>query len=432
MRILLFPVGSSGDVFPFVALGQRLRERGHDVTLFGNGHFAPLLARCDLPFVETQSAELYEAMQKEADLWHPIRSFKKLLGHPEVARAIRLEYRLIEERYKPADTVVVAGTLAFGPRVARDKFGVPLVSIHLQPAIFKSLERTAVYAGGGMKPWWPKWFKGLLFWIGDRWIVDPIIAPVLNAFRAELGLSPVRSILTEWMHSPDRIIGLFPDWYGPPASDWPAQSRVTGFPLFDGGDGKTLSDEVREFLDAGPPPVVATFGSAMRFAAPYFAAVAESLKSLGRRGILLTPYREQISTDLPPGVVHFDYVPLGDLLPRALALVHHGGIGTSAQGLAAGTPQLVMPLAHDQPDNADRLKRLGVGRELRPKRFTAANVARELAALDTEEVRKACRVVAERFVGTDPLAQTCEIIEAAGRRSTPDTSGAEAAGPARA
>jgi len=419
MRILLFPVGSSGDVFPFVGLAIRLRERGHDVTVFGNGHFRPLITGRGLSFVETESAELYEAMQKEADLWHPIRSFKKLLGHPEIPRAIRLQYRLIEERYKPGDTVVVGGALAFGPRIARDKFGVPLVTAHLQPCMFKSLERTAVYGGGAMKSWWPRWLKNLMFWIGDRWIVDPIIAPVLNAFRTELDLPPARRILTEWMHSPDRVIGLFPEWYGPPASDWPPQVRLTGFPLFDAGDGNPLSNEVRKFVDAGPPPVVATFGSAMRFAAPYFAAVAGALKSLGRRGILLTPYSEQVPADRPPGVAHFDYVPLGQLLPRAAALVHHGGIGTAAQGLAAGVPQLVMPLAHDQPDNADRLKRLGVGRELRPKRFTAALVAKELIALDTEKVGKACRVVADRFVGTDPLAQACEIIEAAGRGSVP-------------
>src|SRR5262245_55101080 len=261
MRVLLFPVGSSGDVFPFVALARRLRERGNDVTVVGNGHFAPLISRFGLPFIETEPAELYEAMQKEADLWHPIRSFKKLLGHPEIPRAIRLQYRLIEERYQPGDTVVVGGTLAFGPRIARDKLGVPLVSVHLQPSIFKSLKRPAVYASGAMKTWWPRWLKALMFWVGDRWIVDPIIAPVLNTFRAELGLPPVRRILTEWMHSPDRIIGLFPDWYGPPVSDWPQQTRLTGFPLFDGGEGKSLPTEVRAFLDGGTPPVVATFGS---------------------------------------------------------------------------------------------------------------------------------------------------------------------------
>ena len=115
--------------------------------------------------------------------------------------------------------------------------------------------------------------------------------------------------------------------------------------------------------------------------------------------------------DLPNTVAHFNYVPFSRLLPRAAVLVHHGGIGTASQGLSAGVPQLVMPLAHDQPDNADRLRRLGVGRALKPKRFTSANVARELQALNTDDVRKTCRAVAERFVGTDYLGQTCELIE---------------------
>ena len=418
MRILLFPVGSSGDVYPFIGLGQRLRARGHDVTLSGNGHFGPLIERSGIPFVETQSAQLYEEMQKDADLWHPIRSLKKLLGHPEIPNAIRLEYRLIEERYIRGETVVVAGTLAFGPRIAREKLGVPLVTGHLQPAMFKSLERTAVYAGGGMKSWWPRWLKRSMFWVADRWIVDPILGPLLNGFRAELGLAPARRFLTEWMHSPDRVLGLFPEWYGPPASDWPSQVRLTGFPLFDASEGKPLSSEVREFLDAGPPPVVITFGSAMRFAKPYFAAAVEALQTIGRRGILLTQYAEQLPATLPAGIVHFDYVPLGQLLPRAAAIVHHGGIGTAAQGLASAIPQLVMPLAHDQPDNADRLQRLGVGRELRPKRFNAKNVARELQALDTDDVRNACRAIADRFVCADPLTESCEIIEACVSRDT--------------
>jgi rhamnosyltransferase subunit B len=411
MRVLLFPVGSSGDVFPFIAIGKRLRDRGHDVTLFGNGHFGPHVVRAGIPFVETESKELYDAMQNDADLWHPIRSFKALFGNPGVPKAIRRAHQLIAERYVPGETVVVCGTLGFGPRIARDHLGVPLVSVQLQPAIFKSLERTAVYGGGAMKPWWPRWLKRLMFWIGDRWIVDPIIGPAVNTFRAELGLPPVRRILTEWIHSPDRVIGLFPDWYGPPASDWPAQARVTGFPLYDERDVQPLADDVRAFLDAGPPPIVLTFGSAMRFATPYFREAVQALQRLGRRGIILTPYREQVPEFLPESVSHFEYVPLSQLLPRAAALVHHGGIGTSSQGLAAGVPQLVMPMAHDQPDNADRLRRFGVGRVLKPQRFTAANVANELLALDTDDVRKACREVADRFAGTDPIGRTCELIE---------------------
>src|SRR5262245_2622538 len=416
MRVLLFPVGSAGDVHPFVGLGQRLRSRGHDVTLFTSGYFAALVSRAGLGFVEALAAEDHLALEQEADLWRPIKSFKVLFGQPRVGQDIRRQYRFIEERHVPGDTVVVAGTLAFGPRIARDKLGVPVVSAHLQPAVIKSVIKTPVYAGMGMKPWWPRWLKRAMFWVGDRWIVDPILGPTLNQFRAELGLPPVRSILTEWMHSPDRVIGLFPDWYGPPAPDWPPQVRLTGFPLYDGGDVKPLADDVLKFLDAGEPPVVVTFGSAMRFAKPYFAAAAEALRALGRRGIFLTPYREQLPSELPAGVAPFDYVPLGQLLPRAACLVHHGGIGTAAQGLAAGVPQLVMPLAHDQPDNADRLRRLGVGRALPPRRFTnPKNVARELTALDVEEVRRACREVAARFRGADPLARACELIEETGR-----------------
>lgn len=410
MRVLVFPVGSSGDVFPFIGLGKRLLERGHDVTLFGNGHFASQMARAGIPFVETESAELYDQMQNEADLWRPIRSFKQIFGHPEIPQAIRRQYGLISGLYVPGETVVIGGTLAFGPRLARDRLGVPLVTIHLQPALFKSIERTAVYASG-MKPWWPRWLKRLMFWVGDRFIVDRIIGPVLNEFRTELGLPRVKRILTGWMNSPDRVIGLFPEWYGPPASDWPSQTRLTGFPLYDGGDDRPLADDVRTFLDSGSAPVVVTFGSAMRFAAPYFAAAVEALKALGKRGILLTTYREQVPDLLPRDIAHFDYVPLGRLLPEAAALVHHGGIGTASQGLAAGVPQLVMPLAHDQPDNADRARRLGVGRVLKPKRFNAKRVARELALLDSGEVHNNCQQVARLFAKTDPLEKTCELIE---------------------
>jgi UDP:flavonoid glycosyltransferase YjiC (YdhE family) len=117
---------------------------------------------------------------------------------------------------------------------------------------------------------------------------------------------------------------------------------------------------------------------------------------------------------LPPGVAHFDYVPFSQVLPRAAALVHHGGIGTCAQGLAAGVPQVVMPLAHDQPDNADRLRRLGVSRTLMPKRFGGPALAATLdELLRCERTAKACRDVAERFRGADPLGETCRLIEEA-------------------
>ncbi len=416
MRILLFPVGSAGDVHPFVAIGRRLVERGHEVTLFGNGHFRDVIEKAGVPFVEADPASDFIEMQDKVDLWKPLKAFKVLFGGQRFGDFLRRHYRLVEQHLVLGETVVVAGSLAFGPRLARDKFSFPLVTVHLQPVVFMSLERTPVFAGGGMRPGYPRWLKRILFWIGDRWIVDPVIGPNLNPLRAELGLPPIRRILTSWMHSPDRVIGLFPDWYCSPASDWPPQTRVTGFPLFDRREDK-LPEAVTEFLERGPAPVVVTFGSAMKFAAPYFAAAAEALKSLGRRGIFLTPFTEQLPANLPDTIAHFDYVPLGQLLLRSSALIHHGGIGTASQALAAGVPHLVVPFAHDQPDNADRLVRLGVGRTIKPNRFTAKRIVRALKELDSNEVREACTAIAARFEGTDPIGATCELIEAAGDES---------------
>src|SRR6185436_13395214 len=95
---------------------------------------------------------------------------------------------------------------------------------------------------------------------------------------------------------------------------------------------------------------------------------------LGRRGILLTRHREQVPDNLPREVIHIDYAPFSQLLPRCAALVHHGGIGTSAQALASGVPQLVTPFTHDQPDNAARLKRLGGAEVLPSSRYRAHRI----------------------------------------------------------
>ena len=126
----------------------------------------------------------------------------------------------------------------------------------------------------------------------------------------------------------------------------------------------------------------------------------------------MTRYPEQLPNPLPKGVRHCGYIPFSQLLPRAAALVHHGGIGTTAQALAAGIPQLIMPMSHDQPDNAARVQRLGVGRSLRPKAFRAAAVAARLdPLLNSREVAARCQSVADKFKTGDPIGETCRAIE---------------------
>ncbi len=99
------------------------------------------------------------------------------------------------------------------------------------------------------------------------------------------------------------------------------------------------------------------------------------------------------------------------VLPRAAAFVHHGGIGTTAQALAAGVPQLVVPLAHDQPDNAVRVRRLGVGDFLLPKAYKTASVLERLNRLLTSEVTENCRRRAGEVVSSTALETACRLVE---------------------
>jgi UDP:flavonoid glycosyltransferase YjiC (YdhE family) len=144
----------------------------------------------------------------------------------------------------------------------------------------------------------------------------------------------------------------------------------------------------------------------------FFQAAADACRALGRRGLLLSRHTEHLPASLPPGVIHVPYAPFSQLLPRCAALVHHGGIGTTAQALAAGLPQLIQPMSHDQPDNAERLRKLGVGDELSVRRFTGPNVARKLRGLiESPNVAGRCAQVAAQFVHARPIEQTCDLIE---------------------
>ncbi|MCH8243880.1 MAG: glycosyltransferase [Planctomycetes bacterium] len=331
------------------------------------------------------------------------------------------QYEAVIKHVEPGETVIVASGAAVGARIAHETLRVPMASIVLQPAVIRSLHRTPVVAGVPALPTWlPPSVKRPFLWVFDR-IADWLfcIAEV-NAFRASLGLRPVKSLVKEWWLSPQRVIALFPDWYGMPQPDWSQQIRMTGFPLYDDpSKSNTLADDVQQFLDTGDPPIVFTPGTGMMHGRAFFDAAVGACRILGRRALLLTRHTEQLPPTLPDSVRYVSYVPFSELLPRAAAIVHHGGVGTLAQALAAGIPQLVMPMAYDQPDNAARLKSLGVGDWLKRSAFRAPAVAQKLRyLLESKEVAARCRTLAQRVDKTRGLRQACDLIEELGNRNT--------------
>ncbi len=409
MHCIFSPIGSAGDVHPMLGIALELYRRGHDVTFLANGYFQETIERCGLRFVELGTREHFHAVTSHPDLWKPRRAFRYVFQNA-VQPVLRGQYAAIEEHSGSRDTVVVASCLGFGARIAQEKLGVPLATVHLQPAVI--LSRVAPPTFPGVVG--PRWFRNLLFRLGEHLVIDRTICPVVNCWRQELGLRPVRHIV-RWWHSPQLVLCLFPEWFAPQQPDWPRNVVQTGFPLWDERTDVGLAPEVEEFLDAGEPPIVFTPGSANIFGKPFFQAAIEACQRLGRRGILLTRFPEQIPEQLPEGVRHFSYIPFSQLLPKAMALVHHGGIGTTAQALAAGVPQLVMPLAHDQFDNAARTKRLGAGDWIVPSRFRGPEVAARLdALLRSEAVQRVCQELSERIAGKNGVAAAADAIERMG------------------
>jgi len=205
---------------------------------------------------------------------------------------------------------------------------------------------------------------------------------------------------------------LWPHWFFPRQGDYPEQVRLGGFVQYDESDHISLDPDLVTWLKAGDKPIAFTPGSAMLFGESFFQAAADACVRLKRRGLLLTRHAEQIPKDLPDTVRHVSFAPFGQLLPHCGALVHHGGIGTTAQGLQAGLPMLVMPMSHDQFDNAAICKRLGVADWLSRRKFTARRVANKLdRLLRSPDVAASCARVADLASRDRAADAVCDLLE---------------------
>ncbi|HVC00938.1 MAG TPA: nucleotide disphospho-sugar-binding domain-containing protein [Steroidobacteraceae bacterium] len=411
LRVLLPTLGSAGDVHPFVALALALRARGHRPMIVTNPLFAPLIERLGLEFLPVGTVENARRLIGDPDLWHPRRGLG-LVVRDVILPSVEPVYRLIEAQADAA-TVVAASSIALGARVAQERLGIPTASVHLQPAVLRSVVDQGTLGPLRISARQPMWLKRAAFHLLDRLVIDRLLTGPLNEFRGGLGLACVDRPFAQWMHSPQRVIGFFPAWYAPPQPDWPPQTRLVGFPLWDGADGAApMPSAAQRFLDDGAPPLVFTAGSAAATMTGFFAASAQAAERLGRRAMLITNHAGQLPRQLPAGVQAFDYLPFSAVLPRAALVVHHGGIGTVAQALHAAVPQLVVANAHDQFDNAFRVERLGVGRSLARRRYSAARAARAIGSLlDDPATRRHSQECRGWIDSAAALDRACDLIE---------------------
>lgn len=377
MHILISCVGSAGDVHPFIAIGQALARRGHEVELLTSTHFAARIEAAGLACTPVGTEADFENVVHHPDLWNPRTCFPVLWQ--AIAQRMVEGHRLLISRARPGHTVLVGSTLAMPVRLAQETHGLPTAMVHLSPVCIWSAQAPAVIPGLGDLSGWPPTLVQLIQAAVERGFIDRVVAPGFDRIRRDLGLPPVRRLLSHWINSPDRVVCAWPEWFSPKQADWPAQAVTTGFARWSGTAGQSLDPALLSFLNAGPAPIGFTPGSAMAQGRDFFARALAASAALNRRALLITPYADQLPNPLPPHAHAVSYAPFDALLPQLAALVHHGGIGTTAQALAAGLPQGVVPFAHDQFDNAARLVKRGVALRLtarRPVRQWTAALAR--------------------------------------------------------
>jgi UDP:flavonoid glycosyltransferase YjiC (YdhE family) len=227
-----------------------------------------------------------------------------------------------------------------------------------------------------------------------------------------MGLPGGGNPIFDTKHSPLGTLVMFPEFLGAPQPDWPRRFFQCGFPFY--GQGQA-SPALAEFLDAGGAPLVFTLGSIVAHFEPrFYHAAVEAAQRLGMRAVLLTGRNAGVPGELPAGIFAAPYEPLGALLPRAAAVVHAGGIGTCAEALRAGVPSVVVPFAFDQPDNAWRLRKLGVAAVVPRNSISAKSLAVALGRVaGNAAVRKNASRIAGGIDAAAGVGKAVDAIEAA-------------------
>jgi UDP:flavonoid glycosyltransferase YjiC (YdhE family) len=415
-RIVLAAAGSYGDLFPTLGLAIGLKHRGHEPVVATSPHYRDLVESEHLSFHPVRpDLNPFDAsiLARAMDPRHGSRVVVRDLVMP----ALRASYEDFEAIVSGAD-LVLSHPITFAAPLAAERHGVPWLSTVLAPLSFFSRHdfpavppMTGLTRVARLGPW----AAGALLAL-SRAATRSWTAPV-DALRRDLGLALSGHPLFEGQFSSRGTLALFSSVLGRPQPDWPARTTVTGFVFYD--QPGRLPIELARFLDAGDPPIVFTLGSTAvgaRGSEAFYADSVAAALALGRRAVLLvgpgTTARRR--APLPGTVIAVDYAPHRELFPLAAVIVHHGGAGTNGQALWAGRPALVVPHAHDQPDNALRATRIGAARSIDARRYSARRAATELdRLLNGPRYATAAAEVGRRVRAEDGVRTACEAIDVA-------------------
>jgi len=414
MRITIFAAGSQGDIQPCLRLGNGLQQSDFEVLLAAPQNFTDLIRGQGIPFHPLRG-DVQEIMSGESGRkfmetggGNPIQSIlamRKMLGPIAIQMA---EDAL--EACREADALITLAVFApFGKTIA-EICGIPLILVEPTPVL---------PSGDFPAPGFPvQRNMGRMFNRMSGFMMLQVIwqwyRPFVNEFRNRYSLRPLHGSDFHRILTSTPLLGAYSPTAIPHPRDWSEEVQITGYWFQeDAGDWRP-SVELESFLEEGEPPVYVGFGSmAGRDPECFAGIVLEALAKSGQRGVLATGWGGMRVMNVPKNVFVLDSAPHGWLFPRMAAVVHHGGAGTTAEGLRAGVPSVIVPFTVDQPFWGNRVKSLGVGPELiRATRLNSDKLAEAIqwAVKDTEMRRRAAGI-GKAIRAEDGMSNAVKIVK---------------------
>ncbi|CCG40388.1 glycosyltransferase [Magnetospirillum molischianum] len=429
LRIVFATIGSFGDLHPYIALALELNRRGHRAAIAGSEIYRDKIQALGIDFypLSPDFNRIRAVPGLIEQILHP-RTGAETLIRSVMMPSLRESFADLSTAAEGSD-LLVSHPLAFTARLVAETQGQRWASTFLAPFTALSAHDPSVMAEipflNLLRPFGPSLFREIYRHVMIR--AHDWSAP-WHTFRAELGLPPAANDpLFSGQHAPDLALGLFSPLLGAPQPDWPQNSIATGFAFYDDGAVGGLPPDLTAFLESGPPPLVFTLGTAMvRNPGSFFEDSLKAAQRLRRRAVLMVGGNSPLPLGpLSDSAIAVAYAPFSELFPRAAAIVHHGGVGTTGQAMRAGRPMLVVPFGYDQPDNAARVTRLGIGRSLPIGRYTASRAANALGALlDSSTCRRRAAEIGVQISAETGTANACDALIAlagAGTTGSPRT-----------
>lgn len=364
MRIVILTQGSRGDFQPYVALGKALKQAGHEIVIPAQDVYEHLITEAGLIFRKANVVSPQDLI-KMPEIQAVMRRGNQFQA---VLTLLRIAGPMMEtlfdefwENSQNADAII-AGTFPWGAFDSAEKLGIPHIWATQHP-----FQPTRAFPATFLPTFRVKYNtrQNLLSYHILRQVFWQMFRRPLNRWRKKrLGLAPLPFLnpykLINARQTP--VVYAISSCALPTPTDWPAWHQMTGYWFLDeSSDWQPPADLVR-FLEAGPAPVYIGFGSMEDQHPERMTSIAvEALRLSGQRGVLLSGWGEFGAANLPDTIYRAESLPHSWLFPRMAAVVHHGGAGTTAAGFRAGIPNIITPLAGDQPFWANRVEELGVG-----------------------------------------------------------------------